>query len=508
MHDIKALRETPEIYVKGWSSRGRETAQSDVDQALTLDKDLRAAKTAFETNQAQLKKLSGEIGKAKAQKDEAKAAELMAEVEGLKSAIAEAQEQERAKGEALKDLLASLPNLPFDDVPHGEDEAGNVELRKHGAPNILSFAAKDHADLGEALKGQAGSMMDFEAAAKISGSRFVVLKGQLAKLERAIGQWMLDVQTAEHGYLEVNPPVLVKDHALFGTGQLPKFKDDLFIAKITDWDAIHDRATIDADIGMEKYNDEIQQIALDLASKFGDYEHFREALNGAVREFATQVKDDLRPSFLKDLKDGKFDDEYYLIPTAEVSLTNLVREAITSEEDLPLRLTALTNCFRAEAGSAGRDTKGMIRQHQFQKVELVSITTPEQSATEHDRMTDCAETVLKKLGLSFRTMLLCTGDMGFGARKTYDLEVWLPSQNTYREISSCSNCGDFQARRMDARIRKTGEKGTRFAHTLNGSGLAVGRTLVAIMENYQDEGGRIAIPDVLQPYMGGLSHIG
>ncbi|GGZ36653.1 serine--tRNA ligase [Asticcacaulis endophyticus] len=478
MHDIKALRETPEIYFKGWSSRGRETAQSDVDQALTLDKDLRAAKTAFETNQAQLKKFSGEIGKAKAQKDEAKAAELMAEVEGLKGAIAEAQEQERAKGEALKDLLASLPNLPFEDLPEGEDEAGNVELRKHGAPNILSFAAKDHADLGEALKGPAGAMMDFEAAAKISGSRFVVLKGQLARLERAIGQWMLDVQTAEHGYLEVNPPVLVRDHALFGTGQLPKFEEDLFKASSKPTQGDYDKALNEYDLlnrGKPGYPKTQQEMI----------EHY------------TNIGEKIRSETAR-----------YLIPTAEVSLTNLVREAITSEEELPLRLTALTNCFRAEAGSAGRDTKGMIRQHQFQKVELVSITTPEHSAAEHDRMTECAETILKKLGLSFRTMLLCTGDMGFGARKTYDLEVWLPSQNTYREISSCSNCGDFQARRMDARIRKAGEKGTRFAHTLNGSGLAVGRTLVAIMENYQDEGGRIAIPDVLQPYMGGLTHIG
>jgi len=432
MHDIKALRETPETYIKGWGLRGRDTAAADVEQLLALDKALRAAKTAFETNQAQLKKLSGEIGKAKAQKDEARASELMAEVEGLKGAIAAAQEEERVKEAELRDLLASLPNLPFDDVPQGADEAGNVEVRRHGEPTRLAFTPKDHADLGEALKAAVGSQMDFEAAAKISGARFVVLKGQLARLERAIGQWMLDVQTAEHGYLEVNPPVLVRDHALYGTGQLPKFEEDLF------------KTTV----------------------------------------------------------------EHYLIPTAEVSLTNLVREAITSEEELPLRLTALTNCFRAEAGSAGRDTKGMIRQHQFQKVELVSITTPEQSAAEHERMVDNAEAILKKLELPFRTMLLCTGDMGFGARKTFDLEVWLPSQDTYREISSVSNCGDFQARRMEARIRKTGEKGTRFAHTLNGSGLAVGRTLVAIMENYQDENGRIAIPSVLQPYMGGLTHIG
>lgn len=462
MHDIKALRETPEAYVKGWSSRGRESAQADVDALLSLDKALRAAKTAFETNQAQLKKLSGEIGKAKAQKDEARAAELMTEVEGLKGAIAEAQETERQTEEELRTLLASLPNIPFEDVPLGEDEGGNVEIRRHGAPNILSFPAKDHADLGEALKGPTGPLMDFEAAAKMSGSRFVVLKGQLARLERAIGQWMLDTQTTEHGYTEVNPPVLVKDHALFGTGQLPKFEEDLF--------------------------------------------------KTADSHFADAVKYLLKNGDLPSDKVEKSADlvgySYYLIPTAEVSLTNLVRDAISAEEELPLRLTALTNCFRAEAGSAGRDTKGMIRQHQFQKVELVSITTPEQSAAEHERMTGCAEAILKKLDLSFRTMLLCTGDMGFGARKTYDLEVWLPSQNTYREISSCSNCGDFQARRMDARTRKAGEKGTRFLHTLNGSGLAVGRTLVAIMENYQDEGGRIAIPSVLQPYMGGLTHIG
>ena len=427
MHDIKALRENPQAFVTGWSSRNRETAQADVDALLSLDTELRAAQTAFQTAQSRRNDASKQIGQAKAQKDEAKAAGLMAEVESLKTTLEAEDAKQRELGEKLKTELASLPNLPFDDVPQGADEHGNVEVRKDGAPNVLAFPPKDHADLGEALK-----MMDFEAAAKMSGARFVVLKGQLARLERAIGQFMLDVQTGEHGYTEVNPPVLVRDNAMFGTGQLPKFEEDLF----------------------------------------------------------------------------KTSDGFYLIPTAEVALTNLVRDAITAEEELPLRLTALTNCFRAEAGSAGRDTKGMIRQHQFQKVELVSITTPEQSAEEHERMTNCAETILKKLGLSFRTMLLCTGDMGFGARKTYDLEVWLPSQNTYREISSCSNCGDFQARRMDARTRKAGEKGTRFVHTLNGSGLAVGRTLVAIMENYQDENGKIAIPAVLQPYMGGLQQIG
>lgn len=508
MHDIKALRETPEAYVKGWSSRGRESAQADVDALLALDKALRAAKTAFETNQAQLKKLSGEIGKAKAQKDEARAAELMTEVEGLKGAIAEAQETERQTEEDLRTLLASLPNIPFDDVPLGEDEAGNVEIRRHGAPNILSFPAKDHADLGEALKGPTGPLMDFEAAAKMSGSRFVVLKGQLARLERAIGQWMLDTQTTEHGYTEVNPPVLVKDHALFGTGQLPKFEEDLFKATSTDFDAISADATRTANMAAQVRQVELDKIADDLIKRQVGEQTYYEAMRAAIEEFAHQTIEAERDGFIERLKSGQFADTRYLIPTAEVSLTNLVREAITAEEELPLRLTALTNCFRAEAGSAGRDTKGMIRQHQFQKVELVSITTPEQSAAEHERMTECAEAILKKLGLSFRTMLLCTGDMGFGARKTYDLEVWLPSQNTYREISSCSNCGDFQARRMDARTRKAGEKGTRFLHTLNGSGLAVGRTLVAIMENYQDEGGRIAIPSVLQPYIGGLTHIG
>ena len=478
MHDIKAIRENPQAFVQGWSRRGRETAQSDVDALLALDADLRAAQTAFQAAQSRRNDASKQIGMAKAQKDEAKAQALMAEVAELKTTLETTQETERLKTEELRNLLASLPNIPFEDVPEGADEHGNVEVRKHGAPNILSFPAKDHADLGEALK-----MMDFEAAARMSGSRFVVLKGQLARLERAIGQFMLDVQTTEHGYTEVNPPVLVRDHALFGTGQLPKFEEDLFKTGLS--------------------VSEIKQLTLSLAEQ--DHSQRRDTLE-YQQENSTMTG--VSRGLEKLHEAAKALSTLYLIPTAEVTLTNLVREAITAEEELPLRLTALTNCFRAEAGSAGRDTKGMIRQHQFQKVELVSITTPEQSDAEHERMTTCAETILKKLDLSFRTMLLCTGDMGFGAKKTYDLEVWLPSQNTYREISSCSNCGDFQARRMDARTRKAGEKGTRFVHTLNGSGLAVGRTLVAIMENYQDEGGRIAIPAVLQPYMGGLTHIG
>ncbi len=507
MHDIKALRENPQAYVAGWSSRGRDSAQADVDALLALDEALRAAQTAFQQAQARRNDASKQIGQAKAQKDEAKANELMAEAATLKDTIEQAQETERQKGEQLRDLLASLPNLPFEDVPPGADEHGNQQVRIHGSPNILPFPAKDHADLGEALE-----MMDFEAAAKISGARFVVLKGLLARLERAIGQFMLDVQTGEHGYLEVNPPVLVRDHAMFGTGQLPKFEEDLFKATSENLEAAYDRVAANAAFVKEaQANNQkaIQQYSEIMSGKQrGDdpaevdkkWETWEKQRSVELLQFAEQ--------FDKRVTIGEFARSFYLIPTAEVSLTNLVREAITAEEELPLRLTALTNCFRAEAGSAGRDTKGMIRQHQFQKVELVSITTPEQSAAEHDRMTDCAETILKKLDLSFRTMLLCTGDMGFGAKKTFDLEVWLPSQATYREISSCSNCGDFQARRMDARCRKAGEKGTRFVHTLNGSGLAVGRTLVAILENYQDEGGRIAIPTVLQPYMGGLKQIG
>jgi len=425
MHDIKAIRENPALYVQGWSSRGREDAQALVDQLLTLDRDLRAAQTAVQAAQSRRNDASKQIGQAKAQKDEAKAAALMAEVEALKGEMTAQAEAEAKAGGELRGLLEALPNIPDPIVPAGADEHGNVETGRHGDPRRMNNA-RDHVDLGAGLGG-----MDFEAAAKMSGSRFVVLKKGVARLERALGQFMLDLQTTTNGYTEVSPPVLVKADALYGTGQLPKFEEDLF------------RTTYD----------------------------------------------------------------HYLIPTAEVSLTNLVREAITSEEDLPLRLTALTHCFRSEAGSAGRDTRGMIRQHQFQKVELVSIATPEQSAAEHDHMVASAQMVLEKLGLAYRTMLLCTGDMGFSAKKTFDLEVWLPSQNTFREISSISNCGDFQARRMDARCQKKGEKGTRYMHTLNGSGLAVGRTLVAVLENYQDEGGRIAIPDVLVPYMGGVTHL-
>jgi seryl-tRNA synthetase len=423
MHDIKAIRENSGAYDRAWGLKGLLPQTPEI---LRLDAALRGAQTAGQNAQARRNEASKQIGQAKAQKDEARATALMAEVEALKGELAAQGEAEAEAKRSLDAILAALPNLPADDVPPGKDEHDNIEVRRVGTPRAIN-APKDHVELGEGLGG-----MDFEAAAKMSGARFVVLRGQIARLERALGQYMLDLQTTEHGYIEVSPPLLVKDEAMYGTGQLPKFADDLF------------RTTTG----------------------------------------------------------------YWLIPTAEVSLTNTVREAITAEEELPLRLTALTPSFRSEAGASGRDTRGMIRQHQFYKVELVSITTPEQSNDEHERMTACAEAVLKKLDLPFRTMLLCAGDMGFGARKTYDLEVWLPSQNTYREISSCSNCGDFQARRMDARTKKAGDKGTRFVHTLNGSGLAVGRTLVAVLENYQDEAGRIAVPDVLQPYMGGLKVIG
>jgi seryl-tRNA synthetase len=422
MHDIKAIRDNPQAYDQGWASRGLEPQTPAI---LELDRKLRAAQTALQDAQSRRNEASKLIGQAKAKKDEAEAQRLMAEVESLKSAMAIETDLEKSLGEELRTLLSSLPNLPATDVPHGADEHANAEQRRWGqAPTINS--AQDHVALGEGL-----GLMDFEAAARTSGARFVFLKGQLARLERAVASFMLDVQTLEHGYTEVSPPILVRDEAMFGTGQLPKFRDDQF-----------------------------------------------------------------------QTTDGR-----WLIPTAEVSLTNMVLGQIVDEGELPLRLTAHTPCFRLEAGASGKDTRGIIRQHQFYKVELVSITTPETSEEEHERMTGCAETILKRLELPYRTMLLCTGDMGFSARKTYDLEVWLPSQGQYREISSCSNCGDFQARRMDARVRKPGEKGTRFLHTLNGSGLAVGRTLVAILENYQDEGGRVAIPAPLRPYMAGATHL-
>jgi seryl-tRNA synthetase len=475
MHDVKAIRDDPETYARAWRLRGIEDAPATVEQVLEIDRTLRAAQTALQAAQSRRNEASKLIGAAKARKDEAQAAELMAEVEALKGEMARLFEEEGALGRRLKEILAALPNVAADDVPEGADEHGNVEQRRWGTPPVIAVP-KDHVALGEPLG------MDFEAATRMSGSRFVALKGQMARLERALGQFMLDLHTTEFGYQEVSPPLLVRDEAVFGTNQLPKFKDDLFSVFHLDWDEIYAAQAAELTRRLES-----------LAPGDAD------AVARANFEAATAVLDNIRM--------GGFSERKWLIPTAEVSLTNLVREQILPEEELPLRLTALTPSFRSEAGASGRDTRGMIRQHQFYKVELVSITTAEQSDAEHERMTACAEAVLQRLGLAHRTMLLCTGDMGFGARKTYDIEVWLPSQNVYREISSCSTCGDFQARRMDARCRKAGEKGSRFVHTLNGSGLAVGRTLVAILENYQDEGGRVAIPEALRPYMRGMSHL-
>jgi seryl-tRNA synthetase len=476
MHDVKALRDDPATYERAWRSRGVADALEKVEAALDADRRLRAAQTALQAAQSRRNEASKLIGAAKAKREETRAAELMAEVDALKGEIAARTDEEATYGAAVKELLAALPNLPAPDVPEGEDEHGNVELRRWGEPAAI-MAPKDHVALGEPLG------MDFEAAARMSGARFVALKGPLARLERALGQFMLDLQTLEFGYTEVSPPLLVRDEAVFGTGQLPKFKDDLFTVAHLDWEAIYAEHERDLNARLAALDGPVAEAEL------------RRANLGA----ATRILDRIRS--------GGFAEHKWLIPTAEVSLTNLVREQILGEDELPLRLTALTPCFRSEAGASGRDTRGMIRQHQFLKVELVSVTAPEQSEAEHERMTSCAEAVLKRLGLPFRTMLLCTGDMGFSARKTYDIEVWLPSQATYREISSCSNCGDFQARRMDARAKKPGEKGARFVHTLNGSGLAVGRTLVAVLENYQDENGRIAVPEALQPYLGGLTHL-
>ncbi|MCZ8194377.1 serine--tRNA ligase [Brevundimonas sp.] len=496
MHDIKAIRETPDAFVAGWSARGVEDAAAVVDQLLALDRDLRAAQTRGQEALAARNAASKAIGAAMGRKDLAEADRLKAEVETLKDTIAAAEADERRLAGELRDRLAGLKNLAAADVPDGADEAGNVEVSRWGSPRTTG-PAKGHADLGEAL-----GLLDFEAAARMSGARFSVLKGQLARLERAIGQFMLDLQVDRHGYQEVNPPFLVKDEAMFGTGQLPKFKEDLF-----------------GGVQLASYEKLIAG-----TGELGTFVSLHAHRAGPVVDAIMKSKADGEADevawgrgFLELQRQGTSSiiRSHWLIPTAEVSLTNLVREQILSEDDLaqPMRLTALTPCFRAEAGSAGRDTRGLIRQHQFSKVELVSITRPEDSEAEHERMTGCAEAVLKALDLPFRRMLLCKGDMGFSARKTFDLEVWLPSQGTYREISSCSNCGDFQARRMDARFKRanssgSGEKKTEFVHTLNGSGLAVGRTLVAIMETYQDEGGRIAVPDALKPYMGGISHVG
>jgi len=420
--DIKWIRENPETFDEGLRKRGLEPLSA---RLLAIDEERRKVLTSLQGAQSRRNAASKEIGKAKAAKDEERAQALMKEVADLKEVIQQGEAKAKEIEERLNAELAQIPNLPLPDVPVGPDETGNVEVRRVGDPPRFDFEPKQHFEIGEAL-----GLMDFETAAKLSGSRFVVLKGALARLERALAAFMLDLHTTEFGYIEASPPLLVRDDAAFGTGNLPKFAEDLF-----------------------------------------------QTTNG-----------------------------YWLIPTAEVSLTNFVREEILDEAQLPIRLTAWTPCFRSEAGAAGKDTRGMIRQHQFTKVELVSITTPEQSLAEHERMTACAEEVLKRLGLPYRTVLLCTGDMGFASQKTYDIEVWLPGQNTYREISSCSVCGDFQARRMNARYRRKDGK-LEFVHTLNGSGLAVGRTLIAVLENYQQADGSVLVPEVLRPYMNGLERI-
>ncbi|WP_338575579.1 serine--tRNA ligase [Brevundimonas olei] len=513
MHDIRAIRDNPEAFVAGWSSRGVDDAADVVARILALDVDLRAAQTRGQDALAKRNAASKAIGAAMGKKDMAEADRLKAEVETLKGEIAEAGEAETAKGAELRDLLAGLKNLAAADVPDGEDENDNVEVLKWGEPRTTG-PAKDHADLGEAL-----GLLDFEAAAKMSGSRFAVLKGQLARLERAIGQFMLDLQTDKHGYQEVNPPLLVRDEAMFGTGQLPKFEEDLF-------QLLGEFHSADKQADLLKVRRDAEQRAFDMLSEAAESiissyksdplsvtKNHLSAVKAQIETFSSGMLREADLSPLEEWLEGMVQRKVarqFLIPTAEVSLTNLVREQILGEDEVaqPMRLTALTPCFRAEAGSAGRDTRGLIRQHQFSKVEMVSICRPEDSEAEHERMTACAEAVLQALELPYRKVLLCKGDMGFSAQKTYDLEVWLPSQNTYREISSCSNCGDFQARRMDARFKRAGEKKTEFLHTLNGSGLAVGRTLVAVMENYQQEDGTIAVPAALQPYMGGLKQVG
>jgi seryl-tRNA synthetase len=451
--DIKWIRENQDSFVKGLANRGFDDPRATLTQLLILDEERRETIQKLQEAQARRNAASKEIGHAKAKKHEAGAKRLMDEVATLKTTIQQGEADERRLDNEFRALLAGIPNDPAPDVPVGPDDRANKVLREVGKPKEFSFTPKQHFELGEAL-----GLMDFETAANLSGARFVILKGALARIERALAQFMLDLHTREHGYTEINPPILVRDDAMFGTAQLPKFVEDQFEA-VADLDGI-----------------------LEQADSIGSLEAAR---NASIEE----------------------GNRRWLIPTAEVPLTNLVRDDIIGEADLPMRVTAWTPCFRAEAGAAGKDTRGMIRQHQFSKVELVSVTTPEQSAEEHERMTECAEKVLKQLEIPYRVVVLSTGDMGFAAQKTYDIEVWLPGQWAYREISSCSNCGDFQARRMNARYRPEGQKHPRLVHTLNGSGVAVGRALIAVLENYQEQDGSMRVPDALLPYMGGVTKI-
>ena len=469
MHDIRWIRDNPDAFDTALAKRG---LGPEAKRLIGLDEKRRALIAELQALQERRNAASKEIGQAKAAKDEARAEALMTEVTEIKDLMPDAEGAAKAFEQELNDTLAAIPNLPADDVPKGPDESFNEEYRKFGELREFDFEPKQHFEIGEAL-----GLMDFEVAAKLSGARFVVLKGALARLERALANFMLNLHTGEHGYTEVDPPLLVRDEAMFGTGQLPKFVDDQFTASRT------------------KSREELLHQALEHVTA----DDLKELRAGRI----THVELVDRAIEMAPTKE-----DFWLIPTAEVPLTNLVRETIMEEDALPIRVTAHTPCFRAEAGAAGKDTRGMIRQHQFPKVEMVSITTPERSVEEHERMTLCAEEVLKRLELPFRTVVLSTGDMGFAAAKTYDIEVWLPGQGAYREISSCSNCGEFQARRMNARYRPKEGKGTRFVHTLNGSGVAVGRALVAVLENYQQADGSVVVPDVLKPYMGGIEVIG
>ncbi len=517
MHDIRAIRENPTAYAAALSRRPTVDGASELAAIMAADEKVRAAILRKQEAETARNAKSKEIGKAKAIKDEALAATLMADVAAAKATIEKAGADEAAATTERDDLLARLPNIPFEDVPRGADEHANVEVRRNGTPRKFSYAPKDHADIGEKM-----GMMDFEAAARMSGARFVVLKKHLARMERALTQFMLDVQTEQNGYVEHAAPLLVKHNAMYGTGQLPKFGEDLFQTKmyvppeeVARYQEIADGFPRQLKELRER-EDILEQIIgtrAEYTRTHGDEPSSKlDEMNQTIREIKANLAKgrDLAEKLagaLPSLAQG-LDVEAFLIPTAEVSLTNIYREQIVDGATLPVRMTAATPCFRSEAGSAGRDTKGMIRQHQFIKVELVSITAPEESEAEHLRMTKCAEGILERLELPYRTVLLCTGDMGFGARRTYDIEVWLPSQDTYREISSCSNCGDFQARRMDGKFRREQGAKPEFFHTLNGSGLAVGRTLVAVLENYQREDGKVDVPKALIPYLGGMTEIG
>jgi seryl-tRNA synthetase len=479
MYDIKWIREHPDVFDRGLKRRGLEPLSQ---RLISIDQRRRAIIRVLESWQATRNSASKEIAEAKRAKDDARVAEFMAKVAEAKESIPRLEAEEKAADAELNKALSEIPNLPFDEVPDGASAEDNVERHQFGRKREYAFKPKQHFELGEAL-----GMMDFELAAKLSGARFVVLQKGLARMERALGQFFLDVHTSEkHGYTEVNPPILVRDDVMFGTAQLPKFVEDQFAA--------HGSIT----------NEDIEKF-------FSQFENDERYVERRTREIAAghiETKGILTREGVK-LWNAYRDtiNRYWLIPTAEVPLTNLVRESIVEEDKLPLRLTACTPCFRAEAGAAGKDTRGMIRQHQFAKVELVSITTPEKSKEEHERMLACAEEVLKKLDLHYRVVTLCTGDMGFAASKTYDIEVWLPGQDAYREISSCSDCGAFQARRMNARYKGRDGKIKGHVHTLNGSGVAVGRALIAVIETYQQEDGSIMVPEALKPYMGGMTKI-